>query len=139
MFKAFTAVILAASLTLTAAAPAQADYNRNQQVAGGVLALILLGIAIDHANNNDDNDRGRVHRNPNPNANQRVALPRRCLREANDVRRNARVVMRDCLNTQYTSAHTLPRACRVNVHTRHGNRQAYDMPCMRDRGFRVAR
>lgn len=79
-----------------------------------------------------------VPRHTRPHHKHLAALPQCCVRriEGGSVRR---VVMGRCLERNYASAHPLPHRCKMTVATHRGDRRAYALPCLRDRGYTIAR
>lgn len=68
----------------------------------------------------------------------RDALPAQCVRRIEGGHVN-RVVMGRCLERNDVSLRTLPKACRMKVETRRGTARAYALPCLRHRGYTLAR
>lgn len=67
-----------------------------------------------------------------------AALPARCVRQI-EGGRVQRVVMGRCLERNDVNLRTLPKACRMTVETRRGATRAYALPCLRHRGYTLAR
>ncbi|SHH50542.1 hypothetical protein [Marivita hallyeonensis] len=169
MSRKFIAAVLAVSTTLAAfsAAPARAASEDDiARLLGAAATLFIIGKAIESSRDKDKKKK-KAHKEykapkathkphvqyhnqnhkPLPqvvprdrayNQNRVAALPARCVRQitGGHVRR---VVMDRCLQRHYTSARPLPRACRMNVATQRGERRAYALPCLRHRGYTLAR
>ncbi|MFP7672124.1 hypothetical protein ACG74X_02080 [Marivita sp. S0852] len=161
MSRKFVAAVLAVSTAIAgfSAAPARAASQEDiARLLAGAATVFIIGKAIENARNDDRKDKkkkaiNRHYSNPkviehrpipkviprNPHRYDRfAALPRNCVRriEGGSVRR---VVMGRCLQRNYHSARELPRACLMKVATRRGTRPAYSLPCLRQRGYTLAR
>lgn len=79
-----------------------------------------------------------VPRTGRKHPNRLIALPQHCVRriDGGNVRR---VVMGRCLKRSSNKSYDLPRSCRMKVNTRRGERRAYSLPCLRNRGYTIAR
>lgn len=163
MSRKFIAAVLAVSTTLAAfsAAPARAASDQDiAKILGAAATIFIIGKAIENSRDRDSDKKKKstvVHQyqkkpviheyrtvpkvvpnNVRPYHNQRAAIPQRCVRQitGGNVRR---VAMGPCLNRHYSSARPLPRACRMTVATQRGQRAAYALPCLRQRGYTIAR
>jgi len=162
MSRKFIAAILAVSTTLAAFSAAPARAASQQDIAkflGAAATIFFISQAIENSRDRDSYDkktkkpvvhqqRQFIHeyrpipkvapRNVRPRHTQRTAIPQRCVRRitGGNVRR---VAMGRCLQRHYTSARPLPRACRMTVATQRGERRAYALPCLRNRGYKIAR
>lgn len=162
MSRKFIAAVLAISTTLAtfSAAPARAATEEDiAKILGAAATLFIIGKAIENNRDRDRDDKKKkntvVHHNKpvikeyrtipqvvprdvRPHHSRVAALPQRCVRRitGGNVRR---VVMGPCLQRHYSSAKPLPRACRMTVATKRGERRAYALPCLRHRGYTIAR
>ena len=161
MSRKFIAAVLAISTTLAtfSAAPARAASEEDiAKILGAAATIFILGKAIENSRNRDNDakkKRTTVHHNKpvihhyrpipkveprhtRPHQGRLAAIPQRCVRRitGGNVRR---VAMGPCLNRHYSSAKPLPRACRMTVATQRGERRAYALPCLRQRGYTIAR
>jgi len=162
MSRRFIAAVLAASTAIAAfsAAPARAATEEDiARLLAGAATIFIIGKAIQNARDDDDDDdrrkvvtrhdpkpkvyhhqssppklvpRGKPHRD------RAAALPAGCVRQIEGGRVN-RVVMGRCLERNNISVRSLPKACRMNVETRRGTARAYALPCLRHRGYTLAR
>lgn len=169
MSRRFIAAILAISTTLAtvSAAPARAASEEDiAKILGAAATIFILGKAIEQSRDRDrDHDKKKKtpktvvhHKKPVihdyrqghrplpqvvPHKAQQhqprpAAIPQRCVRRITGGHVQ-RVAMAPCLNRHYASAKPLPRACRMQVATQRGTRQAYALPCLRHRGYTIAR
>ncbi|WP_292289081.1 hypothetical protein [Marivita sp.] len=162
MSRRFIAAVLAASTAIAAfsAAPARAATEEDiARLLAGAATIFIIGKAIQNARDDDDDDdrrkvvtrhdpkpkvyhhqssppklvpRGKPHRD------RAAALPAGCVRQIEGGRVN-RVIMGRCLERNNISVRSLPKACRMNVETRRGTARAYALPCLRHRGYTLAR
>jgi len=162
MSRRFIAAVLAASTAIAAfsAAPARAATEEDiARLLAGAATIFIIGKAIQNARDDDDDDdrrkvvtrhdpkpkvyhhqssppklvpRGKPHRD------RAAALPAGCVRQIEGGRVN-RVVMGRCLERNNISVRSLPKACRMKVETRRGTARAYALPCLRHRGYTLAR
>jgi len=162
MSRRFIAAVLAASTAIAAfsAAPARAATEEDiARLLAGAATIFIIGKAIQNARDDDDDDdrrkvvtrhdpkpkvyhhqssppklvpRGKPHRD------RAAALPAGCVRQIEGGRVN-RVVMGRCLERNNISVRSLPKACRMTVETRRGTARAYALPCLRHRGYTLAR
>lgn len=162
MSRRFIAAVLAASTAIAAfsAAPARAATEEDiARLLAGAATIFIIGKAIQNARDDDDDDdrrkvvtrhdpkpkvyhhqssppklvpRGKPHRD------RAAALPAGCVRQIEGGRVN-RVIMGRCLERNNISVRSLPKACRMTVETRRGTARAYALPCLRHRGYTLAR
>ncbi|MFP7569660.1 hypothetical protein [Marivita sp. S2033] len=158
MSRKFIGVVLAISTTIAGIGAAPANAASNEDVArilGAAATVFIIGKAIENARD-DDRDKKKkkakhydrtphvIHRDRHipkvvpRSRNRAAALPRQCVRQIEGGRVN-RVVMAPCLKRNYRSARALPKRCQMAVETRRGTQRAYALPCLRDRGYTVAR
>lgn len=155
MHRRFIALIIAAAVAVTglSAAPARADEDAARLIAG-LAALALLGAAI--RSHNKDND-GYVARRTSPPVtgpmphrpelwrkyrrhDGRWVLPGHCLRELRTGHGQvARFLGKHCLDTNYRHARSLPPMCRERLWTQTRVRNGYDVQCLRQKGYQIAR
>lgn len=166
MSRKFIAAVLAVSTTIAAisAAPARAASDEDiARILGAAATIFIIGKAIEQSRDKDRKDKKKdryeeTHWKAQPERHQdgyhrpipqvvprgdhprhdRAALPAQCVRKITGGHVN-RVVMERCLERNYRSDRELPRACRLTVATERGNRRAYALPCLRHRGYTVAR
>lgn len=165
MSRKFIAAVLAVSTAIAtfSAAPARAASEEDiARILGAAATVFIIGKAIEHARDKDRKDRKKdkyvershghkpyveqKHHRPLPQVvprharphHGRAALPAKCVRRISGGHVN-RVVMERCLDRRYRSAHSLPRSCRMAVETHRGRQTAYALPCLRHRGYTVAR
>ena len=156
------------TLATCSAAPARAASEEDiARILGAAATLFIIGKAIESSRDKDRKDKkakkkAKSHYHPpkvyshtprtyshkpipkvvprhvQPHRGHLAALPARCVRriEGGHVRR---VVMGRCLERHYRSARELPRKCRMRVETPRGERRAYALPCLRHRGYTLAR
>ncbi len=161
MSRKFIAAALIVSTTIAAfsAAPARAASDEDiAKILGAAATIFIIGKAIESSRSNDSDKKTKkvvIHNNKHVAAKNRshiptvvprehrprhkqVALPRNCVRKitGGDVRR---VIMKPCLRRNNVRTDVLPRACRITVATNRGHRQAYKLPCLRNRGYTLAR
>lgn len=166
MSRKFIAAVLAVSTTIAAftAAPARAASDEDiARILGAAATIFIIGKAIEHSRDKDRKDKKQdryeeTHWKPQPERHQngyhqqipqvvprgdhprhdRAALPAQCVRKITGGQVN-RVVMERCLERTYRSARELPRSCKMTVATDRGNRAAYALPCLRQKGYTIAR
>ncbi|WP_296938317.1 hypothetical protein [uncultured Marivita sp.] len=168
MSRKFIAAVLAVSTTIAAvsAVPARAASEEDiAKILAGAATIFIMGKAIQNSRDDDKKDkkkevrhlapdyRPKHHTNPNTYVHDRPIpkviprhdkprnrdiLPRACVRrvEGGHVRR---VAMGRCLERNNIETRSLPKACRIKVETRHGVKRAYSLPCLRHRGYTLAR
>ncbi|WP_439123691.1 hypothetical protein [Marivita sp.] len=168
MSRKFIAVVLAVSTTIAAfsAAPARAASEDDiAKLLAGAATVFIIGKAIQSSRDNDRKEKSKtithykphhqsgqkpkssvkVHQKPIPKVvprdvrpRHRDVLPSQCVRRIQGGHVN-RVVMSRCLSRNNISARSLPKACRMKVETRRGATHAYALPCLRHRGYTLAR
>jgi len=163
MSRRFIAAVLAASTAIAAfsAAPARAATEEDiARLLAGAATIFIIGKAIQNARDDDDDDDDRrkvvTRHDPKPKVyhhqssppklvprgkphrDRAAALPAGCVRQIEGGRVN-RVVMGRCLERNNISVRSLPKACRMTVETRRGTARAYALPCLRHRGYTLAR
>jgi hypothetical protein len=168
MSRKFIAAVLAVSTTLAAvsALPARAASQDDiAKLLAGAATVFIIGKAIQSSRDSDRKKTSKevthfkpdhrprhtaqppvyYHEKPLPKVvprdvqrHRKANLPRECVRriEGGKVKR---VVMSRCLKRNDISARSLPRACRMEVQTRRGTTRAFALPCLRHRGYTVAR
>ena len=167
--KFIAAVLAVSTAIATfSAAPARALSDEDiAKLLAGAATVFIIGRAIDSSRDKDrDKDRDKTYKRSdtttysqtyrpfrnidtyreipkvvprNTHKHDRyAALPRKCVRrvEGGHVKR---VVMGRCLERHYHSARALPNRCRMRVSTQRGIRPAYSLPCLRHRGYTLAR
>ena len=150
------------------AAPARAGNEEDiARILGAAATIFIIGKAIQNSRDDDrSDDRGDRQKNsygdsfrhvnkfkdpqnyhkPVPQVIPRHArpydgkapLPEQCVRRISGGKPN-RVVMENCLERNYRSARELPRACKMVVATNRGKTNAYALPCLKQRGYTLAR
>lgn len=162
MSRKFIGFVLAVSTAIAgfSAAPARAASEEDiARLLAGAATVFIIGKAIQSARDkDDDDDRRKVitrhdptpkiysHQNHipkvvprgNKHRDRAAVLPARCVQEVRGGRPN-RVVMGRCLERNHVNTRALPKACRMNVETRRGTTRAYALPCLRHRGYTLAR
>ncbi|MEN8750007.1 hypothetical protein [Marivita sp.] len=150
------------------AAPARAASEEDiAKLLAGAATIFIIGKAIQ--NSRDDDDRrdkkkeevrhfvpdhraGHVskppvytHQKPIPKVvprdvtqRHKEVLPANCVRRI-EGGRVGRVVMGRCLERNNISTRSMPKACRMTVESRRGEVRAYALPCLRHRGYTLAR
>ena len=148
MHRKFIALIVSLAITVTAfsAAPARADENvRN--ILAGLAALAVIGAIIKERR--DDDDRPVVTRRvkpqpyvqprPLPPRVSRRSLPGDCLRSFQTKRGKRDLLSLHCMERDYPQLADLPRNCVRQVQTKRGDRWGYVPKCLRKNGYRFAR
>ncbi len=168
MSRRFIAAVLAISTTIAgfSAAPARAASEEDiARLLAGAATIFIIGKAIQNSRDSNDDDKKSIrhhtpkqqfntyqnpretyHKKPVPKIIQRdhgkrnatSAIPANCVQRISGGRVN-RVVMERCLERSYRSARSLPKACRMTVKTQRGTAGAYALPCLRQRGYTLAR
>lgn len=169
MSRRFIAAVLAVSTTIAAlsAAPARAASEEDiAKLLAGAATIFIIGKAIQNSRDDDRRDKkkeevrhyvpdhrpGHVSKQPvytqqkpipkvmprDVKQRHKDVLPANCVRQI-EGRRVGRVVMGRCLERNNISTRTLPKACRMTVETRRGEARAYALPCLRHRGYTLAR
>lgn len=168
MYKTFVAGITAISLTLSSAAPAQANGLSEDDIGKlifGLIALAGVATAIDNKTragsqtlaNDEDNvipDKLYTPRHPtwpraesygnNPNSNgwaprSRVEVPGRCVVQVATRNGTQQIVGQRCIRRTTNLLETMPARCRVRLYSNTGPRNGWDPRCLRDQGIRVGR
>lgn len=153
----------------TAAPARAASEEDIARILGAAATVFIIGKAIQHSRDKDRDDKKKdryedthwknqshgqqqygyqqhghqqaipqVIPRGNPSRHDRAALPAQCVRKISGGHVN-RVVMENCLERNYRSARELPRSCKMTVSTDRGKRSAYALPCLRERGYTIAR
>lgn len=162
MSRKFIAAVLAVATTVAAVSSTPARAASEEDIArllAGAATVFIIGKAIQNSRDADRDDKKRKvithhaprpkvyhHSNPIPKVVQRDqrprpradVLPAQCVRQI-EGGRVGRVVMGRCLERSAINARSLPKACRMTVQTRRGTAQAYALPCLRHRGYSLAR
>ncbi|MEO1641093.1 MAG: hypothetical protein AAFU41_17790 [Pseudomonadota bacterium] len=157
MFRPLIAGLIALSLTLTTAAPAQAEMDREEvgKLLFGLAAIAVIGAALDRRDQEEDRQT-EVHETPSWSGinsgswsdlnrqhqqatDQRRLLPHRCLTGVETRFGTQRMFGRRCLERHYAFASRLPERCAVQVYTGNGPRRGYDPLCLREQGYRSDR
>ena len=150
MFKPLIAGVTALSLTLSTAAPAQANGLSQDDIGKilfGLAAIAAIGTIVDNNENRRSVEVTRNHRpTPTPRAQpqrqsrvDRSVLPRNCLRSFDTRFGTHRMFGARCLSNNYAFADNLPRSCAVRIITSDGVRGGYDPSCLRGRGYSARR
>lgn len=168
MYKTFVAGITAISLTLSTAAPAQANgFSEDDfgKLVFGLIALAGIATAIDkHSGSSAAPDKpdeirdawpkprtprhpqqprndgyGNNPYSPNWGHTPRIQVPRRCLDAVSTRYGRERIVDGRCIRRTTNLLRSMPRQCRVRLYTQFGPRGGWDPHCLRDNGIRVGR
>lgn len=156
MHRKFIALIIAAGIAVTglSAAPARADEDV-AKVLAGLAMLAIIGKAISDSRDDGSHVHRRAHPQPAPPIGRpgrhpvhprplppqvrRYDLPAQCLRRFEGYRGDMPLLGRGCLRQRYAFADSLPYACQIQIR-RHGQvRTGYELPCLRERGYRLIR
>lgn len=157
----FAAGLVAFSMVVTAtfATPVRADEADVARAIGGLLTLFVIGKAIENSKSSTapvtrkvtvddsgmrrdrDHDRGagdgRDRRTGRTGA---FDIPNTCVISVKGkYERIQTVAMESCVMRERRSAVPLPRACETQLRTKHGRMNAYDVGCLNNFGYRVAR
>lgn len=168
MSRKFIAAVLAISTTIAtvSAMPARAASEDDiAKLLAGAATIFIIGKAIQNSRDDDRKDKKKeevrhytpdhkphvskppvyTHNAPLPkvvprdvNTRHNDVLPAKCVRRI-EGGRVGRVVMGRCLERNNVSTRSLPKACRMTVETRRGATRAYALPCLRHRGYTLAR
>ncbi|WP_460273076.1 hypothetical protein [Celeribacter sp. ULVN23_4] len=146
----FTAGLLALSIATAgfAAAPAKADNNDAALALGGLVTLFVLGKALE--DQNKDKNRVVVHdqryqqqswqnRDRDRDRSRERNIPNQCVFSAKTGGKQRLVAMENCIERNNRAQVRLPRACETRVKTRQGKKDAYDVSCLTNFGYRVER
>lgn len=160
MYKSFIAGITALSMTFGSAAPTHAAGLSEEEIGQllfGLAAIATIGTIIENRNDRradpaptpraEPQQRSQRHthrgRNNRRNGwhtqNNRMILPRRCLRDVDTRFGTHRMFGRRCLENRFEYASELPRRCEVRVFTQNGPRRGYDPSCLRSQGYTARR
>ncbi len=149
MYKTIIAGITAISLSV--AAPAQANGISENDIGKILLGLFATAAAASIINNAQDNEvaapapapvprpdppRGWYPPRDTHNVN---ALPRACLQNIDTRFGNYRMFVRNCMRDNYRFTRNLPEVCTVRVASRHGPRNGWDEQCLREQGYTTTR
>ncbi len=168
MSRTFIAAVLAISTTIAtvSAVPARAASEEDiAKLLAGAATVFIIGKAIQNSRDSSrkDGKKNEVRHHvpdhrphvstpqiytqdrhipkvvPRDVKKPRTAvLPTECVRRIEGGHVN-RVVMGRCLERNSISTTSLPKACRMTVQTRRGEARAYALPCLRHRGYTLAR
>ncbi len=168
MSRKFIAAVLAISTTMAAVSAAPVHAASEEDIAkllAGAATIFIIGKAIQNSRDDDRKDKKkdevrhyvpdhRPHQSKPPaygydrpipkviprdvKRHNAAALPAQCVRRI-EGGRVSRVVMGRCLERNSISTRSLPKACRMTVETRRGEARAYALPCLRHRGYTLAR
>ncbi|MFA8384938.1 MAG: hypothetical protein ACEPO2_04895 [Pelagibaca sp.] len=165
MSRKFIAAVLAVSTTIAgfSAMPARAASEEDiAKLLAGAATVFIIGKAIQNSRDKERKDNGVRHYTPDdrfgyvtkpvptyerpiPKVVPRQGRPRHgsvlpasCVRRI-EGGRVERVVLSRCLERSNISSQSLPKACRMDVQTRRGAAKAYALPCLRHRGYTLAR
>lgn len=160
MFRTVIAGLTAVSLTLTTAAPAQAENLNEEQVGQLLFGLLATGVIAAMISDLSDRadpepvqspqtwnprpNRPRIdpprHEQPrHPRGNRdRFVVPSQCV--VSHVTRfgDVRMFGRACMRQNYRHVAQLPEACSVRVVTRQGPRNGWDPQCLRSNGYEAS-
>lgn len=138
MSRRFVAAVLAASLTVTAFAPAPAraaDQDDIARLLFGAAALVVIGKAIQDSRKKD---KPRATPAP-PDHALPLTVPPRCLRTLETRDGLLRYIDRDCAWRAVPRPRRLPEACLDRYRSYRGTELGYGARCMRARGWRLER
>ena len=168
MSRKFIAAVLAVSTTIAAvsAVPARAASEEDiARLLAGAATIFIIGKAIQNSRDDDRRDTStEVIRHNTPDYRPHVSkpygpgndkpfprlvpregkhrggavLPAACVRHI-EGGRVGKVVMGRCLERNNIHTKSLPKACHMTVETRRGAARAYALPCLRHRGYTLAR
>ncbi|MDA7425034.1 hypothetical protein [Thalassococcus lentus] len=143
-------LVVAATITAFAAAPARADNDDLKRFVGAAATLYLLGRAIEHAGDNGYTVRthGYVHNGhgahnghgyvPRPRHNVRPPLPRKCLVRVNKPWTKY-ALGAGCLKNSYRAFNKLPQRCAMQIQRKKGKAWGYAARCLLRSGYKLAR
>lgn len=141
----FTAGLLALSMATAgiSAAPARAGEEELALALGGLVTLFVIGKALE----NKGDDKVKVtqpphhdQRRPGNDWGHDFRIPNTCVMSAGRGNKHRLVVLENCVERETRQSRVrLPRACETRVHTRHGKREAYDVGCLSNFGYRIDR
>lgn len=157
-FRFITSVLSAGALIATlSAAPARAE-NRHDDLGrflGAAATLFILGSIIENETRDHKahKPKATVQKQHKPKTQRPVVtpskpkvvrtpkrppLPMNCIIGVSGHYTKG-VMTKRCLDRHYRSAARLPGACRVTLRSPRGDRPAYAVRCLRDRGYTLAR
>ncbi|WP_333713877.1 hypothetical protein [Yoonia sp.] len=154
MMKSLVAGVMAFSLTLASALPAQANGLDREDVGKlllGLLAVGVVGAAIENNQRREDipvvrQDRGSWADLNQPRSrpdsrrdDRRLILPHQCLQTLRTRYGDLRLFGERCLERNYRFSASLPERCEVRIYTHDGPRSGYDPLCLREQGYRTNR
>ncbi len=168
MYKTFIAGLTAVSLTLSSAAPAQANGMTEDQIGKILFGLIATGIVAKIIENNQSNPSAAIAPNPwvpqtaeaprphrpqiveaprpsrphlvNPRGERnRMVLPRNCVKTLDTQYGSYRLFQRNCMRQNHRFVSDLPRRCKVRIATHNGPRNGWDPRCLREAGYTARR
>ncbi|MFY0623022.1 MAG: hypothetical protein JXQ89_15150 [Pelagimonas sp.] len=132
-------LIIASTITMLSTAQVQAR-DRSKEIGtilGAAATLFIIGKIIEDAN--DDRRRPQTHRpQPQPDRWAKPPLPRHCIRWT-EGRNERRVMGKGCLKRNYGAVHSLPQQCRTKFRVNGNQRRGYNVRCLRNNGYQVAR
>lgn len=157
----FITAVAAVSIMITgfAVAPARADSDDMNRALLALLGVAIVGAVIHDRKRDDD----RVHRpqvqphphkrphikpypkphvkpRPVPSRVHRKLLPAQCLRTIHNRRgQRIREFGLRCMRENYRHVNRLPQYCVRKDRTHKGIRMGYEVRCLRDAGYRLAR
>lgn len=144
----FTAGLLALSIATAgiSAAPARASEQDAALALGGLLTLFVIGKAIENKGRGD----ATVSRAPAPQHREQdwdryrergaaFRIPNQCVVSAKRGPSQRLVALERCVDRESRAELRLPRACETRVKTRGHWRDAYDVGCLSNFGYRVTR
>lgn len=141
----FTAGLLALSIATAgfSAAPARAGDNDAALALGGLLTLFVIGKALDDKNDKKASATRPRHddeRKPRPDWGHDLRIPNTCVMSAGQGNKHRLVVLENCVKREtHQNRVRLPRACETRVQTRQGKKDAYDVGCLSNFGYRIDR
>ena len=157
MYKHLIAGMTALSLSISTAAPVQANgFDRDDvgRLVIGIAAIAALSAAIDknkrnerateqaqtvHDRANRNNSWGELIRQRARNQNRNRDLPRQCLRGVETRFGTQRLFEQRCLERNYARVNRLPDRCAVRLYTSDGPRRGFDPLCLREQGYQSTR
>lgn len=146
-------LVIASTIAFVTANPAQAqDYHYKKRsssavttegIVGAAAALLLFGAIASQIHDDKDKKKKKVHKHKHKTHSYshnygKSLLPRQCVRRPYGDH-GPRVVKRGCLNKHYHGARALPNSCKVKYYKNGKTRKAFNLRCLRNNGFAVAR
>tara|TARA_R110001583_G_scaffold195559_2_gene376496 strand:+ start:39883 stop:40428 length:546 start_codon:yes stop_codon:yes gene_type:complete len=151
----FTAGLLALSIGTAglAAVPARASDQDVAMALGGLLTLFVIGKAIENKGDHNvvvDTAHDKPDAWRDRNRGDAFLIPNECVltvvssRDGHQYKyghenRTRLVALERCVDQNRKARAPLPRACETRVSTKRGRVDAYDVGCLTNFGFRVAR